>query len=124
MYHAPENELVSWEASSANRVSFPSGTNGTEIVVHGDNAGDVTLTAHIKGYAGPSPICEAKVVPETTIPIHAFIICETGYASTNAAGIHSIVEGNWRQPFTSGAYQDTLSPVGFFIHANSNPVSN
>ena len=285
MYHDPENELVSWTAAPAARVSFPSGTNGTETVARGDIAGNVTLTAHIEGYAGPPPVCAAKVVPETTIPIHAFIICETGYASTNAAGIHSIVDGvndiysqvgrrfnlasvhsitntswldiqriggrwspfsdivnytnatggievyfvrsiagangltthagvivkggvqpntlahelghaqdlpdiyvdarsgvnsvtglvsraripadwgsqsdegyytsalqqshlvrrllmfgvgnpdkrdissgdiqgNWRQPFTSGAYQDTLSPVGFFIHANSNPVSN
>lgn len=94
---APMNfpsSLVSWEASRADRVSFPSGTNGTEIVVHGDNAGDVTLTAHIKGYAGPSPICEAKVVPETVVPVHAFIICDaSGNLARQPSDIQTLLSG-------------------------------
>ena len=94
---APTNfssELVSWTAAPANRVSFPSGTNGNEIVVHGDNAGDVTLTAHIEGYAGPPPISEAKVVPETVVPVHAFIICGTdGTPARQPSAIPDLLSG-------------------------------
>ena len=94
---APTNfpsSLVSWEASRADRVSFPSGTNGTEVVVRGDVAGDVTLTAHITGYAGPPPICEAKVVPETVVPVHAFIICSTnGTAARTTTEVQSLLDG-------------------------------
>ena len=94
---APTNfpsELVSWTAAPANRVSFPSGTNGTEVVVRGDAAGDETLTAHITGYAGPPPICEAKVVPETVVPVHAFIICSTnGTPCRTVSDIQSLLFG-------------------------------
>ncbi len=99
MFHDPENEdacphILGQTAAPANRVSFPSGTNGTEIVVHGDNAGDVTLTAHIKGYAGPPPICEAKVVPETVVPVHAFIICSaSGTPATTTNRVVSLLSG-------------------------------
>ena len=94
---APTNfpsELVSWTAAPANRVSFPSGTNGTEVVVRGDAAGDETLTAHITGYAGPPPICEAKVVPETVVPVHAFIICSTnGTAARTESSVRALLDG-------------------------------
>ena len=103
---APTNfpsSLVSWEASPANLVSFPSGTNGTEVVVRGENAGDVTLAVHITGYAGPPPICEAKVVPETVVPVHAFIIC-------NASGVGATDEATIRTRL--GAVNDIYAQVG------------
>lgn len=98
----PDN-LISWEADPAYRVDFPYGNQGREVIVRGARLGDVILTVQIQGYAGPPPVCNAKVVLETTIPVHAFIICDEN-------GIPSRTESNVQELFTG--VNEIYSQVG------------
>lgn len=86
--------LISWEADPAYRVDFPYGNQGREVIVRGARLGDVILAAQIQGCAGPPPIAMAKVVPETVIPIHAFIICSAdGTPCQQLSDVQSLLSG-------------------------------
>ena len=92
----PENfptNLIAWNAEPANRVEFVGGNHGPRVVVRGKNLGDVTLAAEIAGYNGPAPICKAKVVDETVVPVHAFIVNGTNHVTTTEATVHSLISG-------------------------------
>ena len=54
----------------------------------------MTLTVRIAGYKGPPPICEAKVVAETVVQVHAFIICDaSGNPARQTSDIHTLLSG-------------------------------
>ena len=72
------DSLIEWSASPAGRVRFVGDVRtGRQVSVVGVSTGDVTLTANITGYAGPPPLVRARVMPRTTVPVYAWIVCGT-----------------------------------------------
>ncbi|MGN0845100.1 MAG: hypothetical protein ACI4QT_07770 [Kiritimatiellia bacterium] len=124
----PSN-LVSWSASPRNRISFPYGNFGTEVIVRGENLGEATLISRILGYAGPPVICNAAVVSETVVPIHAFIICDVnGEPAANDATILANineVNGIYSQvgiKFNVVSFESITNQTWLFVSKNSSGI--
>ena len=72
------DSLIEWTATPSDRVRFVGNIRtGRQVSVTGYSQGDVTLTAHITGYSGPPPLVRARVMPRTTVPVYAWIVCGT-----------------------------------------------
>ena len=72
------DSLIEWTATPSDRVQFVGNIRtGRQVSVTGYSQGDVTLTAHITGYSGPPPLVRARVMPRTTVPVYAWIVCGT-----------------------------------------------
>ena len=89
----PPDERIEWSASPNGRVRFVGDDNtGREVSVLGLAPGDVTLTANVRGYAGPPPLVRARVMPRTTVPVYAWIVCGTN-------GVPAVEESDLRGKF-------------------------
>ena len=87
------DSLIEWSASPAGRVRFVGDVRtGRQVSVVGVSTGDVTLTANITGYAGPPPLVRARVMPRTTVPVYAWIVCGTN-------GVPAVEEPILREKF-------------------------
>ena len=87
------DSLIEWTATPENRVQFVGNVRtGRQISVTGNSLGDVTLTAHITGYSGPAPLVRARVMPRTTVPVYAWIMCGTN-------GVPAVAESVLRGKF-------------------------
>ncbi len=86
------DSLVEWVCTPVGAVNYVSGNTGRSVTVRGATNGDATLRAVIRGYAGPAPEFQFRVIDETVVPVHAFIICDTnGVAATTQSNIQTML---------------------------------
>ena len=87
------DSLIEWTATPAGRVRFDGGVRtGRQVAVTGVSEGDVTLAVNVTGYAGPPPIVRARVMPRTTVPVYAWIVC-------GSSGVPAVEESVLRGKF-------------------------
>ena len=71
------DSAIHWIADPVGRVRFVGEVDtGRRIEVVGVTPGDVTLSAYIDGYLGPPALVHARVMPRTTVPVYAWIVCD------------------------------------------------
>ena len=97
--------LLVWRETPEGAVSYPNGRTGRRVVVRGERAGDVALMLEIKGYAGPAPTIQARVVQPSVVDEHVYVVCSTnGHAAAATNRVAELFEGVndiWRQACVS-----------------------
>ena len=88
----PDN-LIVWTATPSGLVSFPQGPTGRVVTVQGEFPGDVVLEPTITGFPQFTPALHARVITQSTVNVHAYIICSTN-------GHVSITSGNMQTMFS------------------------
>ena len=82
-------------------VSYPNGRTGRQVVVRGEQEGDVALRLEITGFSGPAPTIRARVVQPSVVDTRVYIVCSTnGHAATTPNQVEAMFEevnDIWRQ---------------------------